>query len=182
MRAFIAIQCPDNLKEQIVKVQDKLKDLGKLKLVEPENLHFTLKFLGNVDEKKIDEIVKILDAVSKINSFEVSLKGIGAFPKINYARVVWIGVDKGIKEMEELHRRIDQELEPLGFRKEKSFSSHLTIARVKEIMNKGKFIKILEENSKNEFGNFNVNGIELMKSELMRTGPLYSLIHRFNLK
>ena len=65
MRAFIAIPCPDNLKKGIVRVQDKIKDLGKLKLVEPENLHFTLKFLGNVDEKKIDNTLLVFVEAKK---------------------------------------------------------------------------------------------------------------------
>ncbi len=180
MRAFIAIPCPGDLRESLVKIQNQIKDLGRIRLVEPENIHLTLKFLGNVDENRIDEIIKCLNKVSKIDGFDISLRGVGVFPKPSYVRVVWVGVGNGGKEIKELHTRIDQELEALGFEREKRFSAHFTIARVKRIEDKKEFIKILNENSKREFGDFYVKGIELMKSELKRTGPVYSLVHRFD--
>ena len=182
MRAFIALSCPDELSESLVEVQDQMKGLGSLKPVEPGNIHLTLKFLGDVDEKKVDRIIECLKGLSGMSGFDVSLAGVGVFPKPSYARVVWVGVDRGNREILKLHKVIDRELAPLGFEGDKRFSAHFTIARVKGIRDKEGFKEILDDYSKTEFGGFHAGGVELMRSELKRSGPVYSLVHRFEFK
>ena len=176
VRAFIAIPCPADVKEEITGIQKEIKTLGDLKLVEPDNIHLTLRFLGEIDAGTIDKISERLDSLSETGGFEISLKGLGVFPKPSYARVIWVGVENGAERIEELHGKIESELKTLGFSGEKEFSSHFTIARVKSI-DKSKLIEILNKNSKREFGSFPADRIELMKSELTPMGPRYSLLH-----
>lgn len=182
VRAFVAINCPESVKGNILRIQEKLKDLGNLKLVEMENLHLTLRFLGEVSDEKLIEIGKKLDSISNFDKFQISLRGVGAFPNQNYIRVVWVGVDNGLNRIKEMHNKIENELNVMGFKKDSRFNSHLTIARVKSIRDKEKLQEILRENSKTEFGGFQVEKIELMKSELTKEGPIYSILREITLR
>ena len=121
------------------------------------------------------------DSLSETGRFEISLKGLGVFPKPSYVRVIWVGVENGADRIEELHGRIESGINPLGFSSEKEFSSHLTIARVRSI-DKAKLMEILDKNSKTEFGSFPADRIDLMKSELTPSGPMYSVLHNTYLK
>ena len=90
MRTFVAIPCPGELKDRIIEFQDRIKNTGKIKLVERENIHLTLKFLGDVDENKIKDIIKILDSISKNEKnkkFKINLCGVGVFPNENYIKI-----------------------------------------------------------------------------------------------
>lgn len=176
VRAFIAIPCPESVRNGITEIQNKIKDLGNLKPVEPENIHLTLKFLGEIDEGMVGKISEKLDSLSGTERFEISLKGLGVFPKPDYVRVIWIGIDKGADRIAELHNRIDSGLNPFGFQNDGNFNTHLTIARVKSIDNKA-LGDILSKNSATEFGSFIADRIELMKSELTPKGPRYSVLH-----
>lgn len=176
VRAFIAIPCPEEIKGEIIEIQTRIKDLGELKLVEPENIHLTLKFLGEVDNGLIDRISEKLDLLSETEKFEISLKGLGAFPGQNYVRVIWVGIDKGADRIEELHGRIDSGLNSLGFPKDTRFNTHLTIARVRSI-DKARLKDILNKNSDKGFGSFPADRIELMKSTLTPKGPEYLVLH-----
>ncbi len=178
VRAFIAINCPESVRENILRIQKRLENIGNIKPVEPKNLHITLRFLGNVSNEELREISKKLDSISSFEKFQISLKGIGAFPNQNYIRVLWIGLDNDSR-IKEIHDKIEDEL---GLKKDNSFSSHLTIARIKSIRDKEKIQRILHENSKTEFGDFQVEKIELMKSELTKKGPIYTSLKEINLR
>lgn len=186
MRAFIAIQCPEGLKDSIVEFQKKIEHTGKLKTVERENVHMTLKFLGDVDENKTDDIIKVLDSIAKDgknNKFKINLSGAGVFPNLSYIKVVWVGVSDGSKEILSLQQQIDEKLAPLKFKKEKDFHPHFTVARVKFLspQDKKEIRNALSENSKTVFGEFEAESFELMKSELTPEGPIYSVVKRFEL-
>lgn len=184
MRTFIAIPCPEELKDKIVEIQKRIKNLGKIKLVERENIHMTLKFLGDTDENKINEIIEILNSVSKnqkIKKFKIHLWGIGVFPNENYIKILWVGISEGSEEILDLHQKIDEQLKSSGFKKDKKFHPHFTIARVKFLKprDKREVQQVLSENSNTDFGSFEVSGFELMKSELTSEGPVYSVIKKF---
>jgi len=181
MRAFIAIPCLEGLKAGMVKVQYKIKGMGKITLVKAENIHLTLKFLGEIDEGKIPEIIEGLESLPDQN-FEISLKGLGVFPNPNYIRVIWIGVENGSDKIIEIHSKIDQRLKELKFKPDRNFHPHLTIARVKFSKKKEELRKVIRENSNTGFGGFQADRIELMQSKLSPKGPKYSLIHRIELK
>jgi 2'-5' RNA ligase len=180
-RGFIAIDIDSFPK--LIQFENEIKNSGaNVKLVEPENLHLTLKFLGDTDEnlsEKIEEIIK--NSVEGTDSFEIQLKGAGVFPNQNYIRVMWIGIRKG-DEIGKIAKKIDEQLLEYGFEKEKrGFSAHLTIARVKSARNKENLLQIIEKYRDIEFGSINVDSIKLKKSELTPEGPIYTTLKQVKL-
>ncbi|MEM3555395.1 MAG: RNA 2',3'-cyclic phosphodiesterase [Candidatus Micrarchaeia archaeon] len=172
MRAFIAVEVSDELREKIATLQKNLSIEG-VKLVEKENLHLTLFFLGEIDERMKERVIQ---AMNKMNfgKFEVSCRGVGAFPSRNYIRVIWVGVEA--PELKKIHSELGKELSQLGFKKEE-FSPHITLARVKFLKDKGALNEFLEENSQSEFGECIVDRIILKKSTLTPEGPIYENVH-----
>ncbi len=172
IRAFISVDIPDGVKKQITKIQDSLPEfLGKK--TEKENLHLTLKFLGEIDEEKAGLVKEKLRSI-KIKKFESVIDEIGVFSE-HFIRIVWIhmgGCDK-------LQKEIDNALEGL-FEKERRFMSHLTIARIKKIRNKKEFLDNLSKIKIKE-SRFIVDKFYLMKSDLNRNGPVYSVLEEFPL-
>lgn len=172
MRLFLAINLPERLRKSLFGLGQGLRNMGELKLVEEENIHITLKFLGEADP---GEVISSLDRV-RFEPFEVSLKGVGAFPNQNYVRVVWAGCEKGSKEIVTLHSEIEKALP--GFEKDREFHSHATLARVKFLKDKEGLRRFLADNNK-EFGSFKAESFDLMKSELSRGGPKYEIVKSF---
>ena len=175
-RGFIAIDIDSFPK--LVQFENEIRNLGaNVKLVEPENIHITLKFLGDTNEEyadRIDEIMK--DAVKNSNPFEIKLKGAGVFPNQNYIKVMWIGIENGEK-IGKIASKIDEKISELGFEKERRrFSAHLTIARVKSAKNKEKLLELIEKYRDIEFGSLKVDTIKLKKSELTPKGPIYTML------
>ncbi len=173
-RGFIAIDIKAT--SQITMFEKEIAKTGAdIKLVEPENIHITVKFLGDTDEKYIDSIEQsIKESVREIKPFPITLKGTGVFPNQNYIKVVWIGIiDNG--RIETIVRAIDEKLEPLGFKKEnRGFSPHLTVGRVKTARNKDQLLKVIGNYQTVEFTLQNVRCISLKKSELTPKGPIYT--------
>jgi 2'-5' RNA ligase len=180
MRAFIAVACPPEAKEKLAEAVERIGPLGDLRVVEKENIHITLRFLGDVEESRLEELINALSTVKK-PGFEVCIKGLGAFPGSGSPRVLWAGAEKGDKELKELHEAVDSAIAPLGYAREERFSSHYTIARVKYLRNKEGMKELLTEYKETVFGCFNVDSFYLMKSVLQRSGPSYSEINRFRL-
>jgi 2'-5' RNA ligase len=173
-RGFIAIDIETLPK--IVEFENEIKNSGAIvKLVEPENIHITLKFLGDIEEEYIEKIEEIMkDSVKESDSFEIQLKGAGVFPNHNYIRVMWIGIKNG-EQIGKIAKNIDEKLSELGFEKDRrGFSAHLTIARVRSAKNKDKLMQIIEKYREIEFANIKVNSIILKKSELTSKGPIYT--------
>jgi len=170
MRTFIAIDIPEKIKKEIIKIQNQLPEF-KGKKTEIENLHLTLKFLGEVDEKKISEVKRRLTEI-ELASFIAEINSIGMFSD----RIVWLGV----RNCNELQKQIDEKLSDL-FEKEKRFMGHLTIARIKELKVRKKFLAKLKKIEIPEI-KFPVRDFNLKKSKLGRPGPVYENIEVYNLK
>ncbi|MDP8011655.1 MAG: RNA 2',3'-cyclic phosphodiesterase [Thermoplasmata archaeon] len=168
MRSFIGIKVPEN--EKITSFQNELKNRFRIKLVEAENLHITLKFLGEIDEKNLDKIIKALRML-EFEKFKVIMKGAGAFPKENNARVIWIGLIS--KELNDLGETVSTILKNYG---DEKFSPHLTVGRLKTPENT---IEVLSKYKNFEFGNIIVESFEIYKSTLTPQGPLYEEIEKF---
>lgn len=171
IRTFIAVELPRNFIPDIEKICSMLKSPG-VKTVDPKLVHITMKFLGDVREDKIEDIVS---ALSKINCrpFEATIKGVGVFPKLSFIRVIWLGAH-GHFEM--LHSEIERVLSPFGFEKDTKFSPHATLARVKD---SGKIKEIVERIKKVgdiDMGTMNVDSICLKKSTLTPEGPIYETL------
>ena len=180
MRAFIAIELSEEIKKTLFQVQSHLRYSGAdVKWVSEENTHLTLKFLGELSEDKIEKVTSILDNIAKnFKTFEISLKDIGAFPKIEFPKVIWVGLDKGAKESAELAARINEALSKIGFAEEtRPFAAHLTIGRVRSAKNKLALKeKLLSYNLPPAAYN-PISSITLFKSTLTPQGPVYSKLH-----
>jgi RNA 2',3'-cyclic 3'-phosphodiesterase len=176
MRCFIAVDLPDFLKAGIVKTQTELSGFDS-KLVEEENLHFTLKFLGDVSEDKID-VMKNRLATIHIPKFNVRLNGVGFFPNDKFIRVVWIGTES--KEFSDLHNDVNNLLSDI-VKKEKPMP-HLTLARIKTQSFREELIEFSKRHEKEDFGSFEVSKILLKKSTVTRNGPVYEDIQRWALQ
>ncbi len=175
MRLFLAINLPERLKKRLFKFAQNLKGFGRLKLVEENNIHLTLKFLG---EAGPEPLIAALRAI-QYKPFMLSLRGVGVFPNPDYIRVVWAGCEKGAQDVITLHNKIEEILKLNDFKKDKDFHPHATLARVKFPNDKRGLVDFIRENQGMEFGEFKVESFELMKSELSRAGPRYELIEGF---
>lgn len=178
MRVFISIDVPEKIKEEIKKIQNQLPDF-KGKFTELENLHLTLKFLGNINEEKLEEIKKKLEEIN-FDSFDTKVDSIGVFDNRNsnsYSRkiIVWLH----LTNCEELQEKIDEKLSEIGFEKEKRFMSHLTIARIKYIKDKERFLEKLKEIEIPK-RDFKVDNFRLKKSTLTKKGPVYETIGEYS--
>lgn len=181
MRAFISISVPENIKKEIIKLQKNLPWFDG-KLTEPENLHLTLKFLGEVDEKDIIEIKRRLSKIS-LKGFVIEIKTLGIFDNQKIIRgrrrgkiILWLYLN----HCEKLQREIDKSLESV-FPREKRFMSHLTIARIRNLKNKKRFLGELKKIKLPPI-KFKVQNFELEQSELFPEGPVYKTIKSFALE
>jgi len=175
-RCFIAINFDEEIKNKIVEIQKQLPEfLGKK--TEIENLHLTLKFLGEIDDDKIKIVQEKLREI-KFKKFFITLDKLGFFSE-KILRIVWLGVDENDKEIFALQKIIDDKLSGL-FEKEKRFMSHLTIARVKRVEDKKRFFEEFEKIKLSEF-KFEVKEFYLIESELKLEAPVYTTINSFKL-
>jgi len=184
VRAFIAITVPQDLKSRIEKVQERLDILDiEVKLVEPENLHYNLKFLGEVTEGDVNKVKAVLDRiVPQHHSFALHVTGMGAFPQTVYARVVWLDVKEGAQQLTALAESIELALADTGFRREeRSFTPHLTLARINSGQHKPELINLLKDESNVDIGTMHIEQVILFKSELTPNGPIYTPIHSVKL-
>ncbi len=171
-RCFISIEFDDNLKEQISKIQDKLPEfIGKK--TEIKNIHLTLKFLGEIEEEKINLVKEKLKEV-KLKSFFAEIDFLGVFSE-KFVKIIWLNINN----CDALQKQIDEKLKNI-FEKEQRFQGHITIARVKKIKDKKKF---LEEFKKINFEKiqFKVDKFHLKESVLTKKGPEYKNIGIFYL-
>lgn len=180
MRTFIAIELSEEIRNALAQIQSHLKYAGAdVKWVEKNNIHLTLKFLGEIDDKKCEKVKAVLDQIAaEFKPFELDLKDIGAFPKIEFPRVIWVGLDKGAKESTEIAKKIDEALSKTGFQEEtRPFAAHLTVGRVRSSKNK----EVLKEKitdyqlpiTKSEI----IPSIILFQSTLTPKGPIYTKLH-----
>ncbi|UCC33456.1 MAG: RNA 2',3'-cyclic phosphodiesterase [Candidatus Bathyarchaeota archaeon] len=178
IRSFIAfdINCK-SLLGKLAEVQSKLANTGaNLKLVKPQNIHITIRFLGDIHPNMVDAVHKEMEKAS-FAPFDVELKGVGVFPNAKYLRIVWAGIHKGSRELGNLFDQLEPRLLKLGFKPEaKGFSPHLTIARVRTARNKRELIRYVEELGDHEFGVLKADCLRLKKSVLTPKGPIYSTL------
>lgn len=175
-RAFIAADIsPSN---ELMDVLGELRSSrADLKVIRPELLHVTLKFLGDTDEALIEDInSRIRASVADIGPFRIRLAGMGAFPSMSNIRVVWVGILDG-KDLAEIARRLDASIGELGFeRDKKGFVPHLTLARARSARNIANVQEILRRNAATDFGEYPIDRILLKKSVLSPQGPTYSVV------
>ena len=178
-RAFIAIEVPDSVIKEVARTQEILVKQNFIgKMTELENLHLTLRFLGEIDNEKLERAGQRLREI-KFNFFEAKLSEIGIFNYRGNPRIVWIKI--GGKEVFELQNKIDDSLAKEGFAKEERFMSHMTIARVKYVKDKKFFLDYVKNIGIKNI-KFDVDKFYLKKSELKESGPIYKDLETFNLE
>ncbi|MBS7614685.1 RNA 2',3'-cyclic phosphodiesterase [Candidatus Bathyarchaeota archaeon] len=178
IRSFIAVDIDDaTVLENLSKIQERLLRTGAdLKLVKPENIHITLKFLGDITMTMVDQIYNEMDQVY-FGPFEIKIKGIGAFPNLRRISIVWAGIHQGNNELRAIFNQLESRLQTLGFKQDyKGFSPHLTIARVRTGKNKELLVRELNCLADYEFGTVAAKCLRLKKSVLTPQGPIYSVL------
>lgn len=183
MRSFIAIELPGEVKASLAEIQQSLKKSGAdIRWVKTDNIHLTLKFLGDIEEKSIPGIVQALKGACRNHKvFSIDISGIGSFPVKKSPRVLWSGIsDNG--ELMQLQAEIDETMASLGFDPERrTFSPHLTIGRFRSSRGRGALLDKIELIKHDSFGLFDVRSIYLIKSDLKPSGAVYSRIGEFPL-
>jgi 2'-5' RNA ligase len=178
VRAFIAVELDPRLLPKVIELQREILSVGAdVKAVEPENIHFTLKFLGEMQQPTIN---KVTDSMNKLdfNSFVIDVSGVGCFPTIRNPRVIWIGVSTGLDDFSQIAKQLDNYLREIGFKSEgERFTAHLTIGRVRSGLNKAALVKKLGDMLNAEVGRMTVGAVKLKKSVLTPRGPIYSTLH-----
>ncbi|MCD6243477.1 RNA 2',3'-cyclic phosphodiesterase [Candidatus Bathyarchaeota archaeon] len=178
LRSFIAFDIEDS--EIVMRLTEAQMEIAKtgadLKLVEPKNIHITVRFLGNISPGIVNKIYGAMENVS-FKPFQVEIKGLGAFPNLRFPRVVWAGIRKGAEELRNIFEQLEPQLRKLGFQPDpKGFSPHITIARVKTGRNKAELAKTLKELAEKEFGVMIAKCLRLKKSTLTPRGPIYTTL------
>lgn len=179
VRLFIAVEVEDhNTLRKIIEVKNRVSSCSSdldLKVVEDENLHITLRFIGEVSEGIVNDVVKVLGCVSGLKKFSIRFRGLGAFPSIGRPRVIWLGVSEGAAQLKEVRDCIERGLRRLGFQAEREeFSPHLTLARVKEFKPSMCLSELFSELSDVDLGTSPITRVKLKKSVLTPRGPIYS--------
>ncbi len=184
MRCFIAIELPEEINEALAELQGKLKRCGAdIKWARPENIHLTLKFLGDTHEDDIEKISgKLLDICSNFDLFEIELAGIGVFPARKSPRVLWAGIKAG-QTIIDLQKEIDSSMIEYGFIPEKrAFSPHLTIGRFRSSKFKEALLNEVRSQQERLLGSFEARSLILYRSELKPSGAEYTKISEALLK
>ncbi len=184
MRTFIAIEIPDEVKKQMAEAQDRLKGSGvEASWTRPEGIHLTLKFLGEVKEQRIPEVMNALaSAAAGMGRFRIEVIGGGAFPNQKNARVVWIGVSGDLDRLMALQSTVEEAMAGLGMeREDRKFTPHLTLGRINYIRSRDAWVGALDALKDIRLSGFEVNAVSLMKSELKRSGAVYTEIGRVEL-
>ena len=184
MRLFIAIEIPDEIKQEMIRVQEQLKKVNVVaSWPRTEGMHLTLKFLGEVPETKIQEIVSGLQTAAEgIGRFRLEVKGVGTFPNPRNARVVWIGLSGNIGKLTQLQEAVEDALAGIGLaRDERKFTAHLTLGRIKQVRSRDQWLAVLAECKDRSLPGFDATAVSLMKSELKPSGAVYTEMSRVEL-
>jgi 2'-5' RNA ligase len=178
VRAFLSIDIDDAvLLSRIAHIQQKLDlQAAKIKLVERENIHFTLRFFGDTPVSKLEAIHTELSKI-QFTPFTIEIAGVGAFPNIKRPRVVWVGLTQNAERMLDLKMEIDDNLGNLGYHPErKKFHAHATFARVRAVRNRAHMIANLESVADETVGMMTVSNFRMTKSTLTSSGPIYETL------
>ena len=176
-RIFIAFDVSDEARDYLFNLQKELSKFVKAKWVEKKNIHLTLKFLGEIDDEKLEKLKKELSKI-KFKRFDVVLDELGVFPDENFTRVIWVGL-KG-EGIFNLQKKIDEELLEL-FSQDQKFTSHITLGRVKAVKDKEKLKEFFSKIKIDEI-KFTVDNFKLYRSELSKDGPKYYLLEEYKLE
>jgi len=181
IRSFVAVECEGDLLPKFMEVQGRLQATGaRMKLVEPENIHLTVKFLGDIEDNQVEEISQVIEGIS-FEPFEFRVEGVGVFPNLRRPATIWAGITDGVGDLAEVFGKVNDGLAKLGFEKDRRrFQPHLTIARIRGGENRDRLVEQLMDLEDFQFGVVKVDRIALKKSVLTRSGPIYTTLTESN--
>jgi RNA 2',3'-cyclic 3'-phosphodiesterase len=181
MRLFIAVDLPNSIRKTLIEIESKLMPLtDSAKWVAPESIHITLKFLGEVPIKKMNDIDEALAGLTW-KPFTVTVHGVGFFPGPRSPRIFWAGMEA--PTMQGLAERLDSRMERLGFEKEKrGFRPHVTLARARDTRMDSALVTAASEYAEHEFGSFTADRIFLVQSTLKPSGAVYNKVKEYLLE
>jgi len=189
IRSFIAIELPAELKLELVQLEAQLKsgEQPGVKWVDPNGIHLTMKFLGNIAVDRVEGITRAMEeAVCGISPFQLKVKELGVFPNFKRVQVAWVGLTGEVDKLAQLQKRIESNLTPLGFAPEsRPFAPHLTLARLRAQTSpdeKQRFGQLIANTTFEAAHTIEVDAINLMKSQLTREGAIYSQINSIRLE
>jgi RNA 2',3'-cyclic 3'-phosphodiesterase len=181
MRSFIAFDLQDEaVLNRLSLIQQLLIETGAdLKLVETQNIHVTVRFLGEISQSTMEKVFEAMKKV-KFTPFNIQIRGLGVFPSLNYPRVVWAGMTEGVEQLKSIFSQLEPQMRALGFEPDThGFSPHLTIARVRSGANKQRLAEVVSKETDYDFGPIKANCLRLKKSQLSPRGPTYSTLKEF---
>ncbi|MDL1962822.1 MAG: RNA 2',3'-cyclic phosphodiesterase [Deltaproteobacteria bacterium] len=184
IRTFIAFKVPKNIISSIKKIQEDIKSYAfKIRWVDPEKIHLTLKFLGNINYTDIEKVGEtLINTVNNYAPISLAVKGAGVFPCIKHPRVIWVGITGEVKKLAGIQKGIEKNLEKLGFPREKRpFKAHLTLGRIKGKIDPKKLLDAMKKNEEFESELFIADKIFLFKSDLQPTGSVHTELKSISL-
>ena len=185
IRTFVAIPIPDAVAVWLQQIQAQLRSPSlKIRWVATANIHLTLKFIGDIDPSRIPEIAAQMHAAAgTIPSFWLEAKGVGAFPNLRKARVLWVGLTGDLERLRILQTNLETGLETVGFNREgRNFRAHLTIGRARQQLDAPTIGASLEPLKDAASGAFRVDRLSLYQSTLKPAGAQYTLLHTVHLE
>jgi 2'-5' RNA ligase len=188
MRVFIAIQLPAAIKETLSGIQHKLKAENlNINWVKAQNLHLTLKFLGDIPCEQLEKIHRIIAEVAGITAgFKIKLEKLGVFPNLRAGRIIWVGANQPPLELKQFAEQLETKLTDTGIpRENRDFCAHITIGRIKNYLGPSDLKKALDKigmDMPDYKWEFDCEKITLFESVLGPAGPTYTALKEFNLK
>ncbi|OGS21335.1 MAG: 2'-5' RNA ligase [Elusimicrobia bacterium RIFOXYA2_FULL_39_19] len=184
MRIFTAVDISGPVKETILNIQNELKNqLPCVKWVEKDNLHITLKFIGDIEDNGLEGIKTAISGIAgNFSSFSIHLTDIGLFPNVKFPKIISAKIEKGNDHLKEISGALNTGLAPLGVEAEKrDFAAHLTVARIKDPQKNKDMLDLVTQKKLNINCSTKINAIMLIQSKITPTGPIYTLLENFNL-
>jgi 2'-5' RNA ligase len=179
MRAFIALCLPKDVISALADLQGRLRGFGiKMKYTDPQNIHLTLKFLGQVPVSEISVVSAALeDAAADFSKMELSARGLGVFPGVRRPRVMWTGISGHTDQLQSMHLAVERRMADLGFAKEdRRFTGHLTLGRFKAKADPVRIADAIAKFGDFAAGPFDAASVELFESTLTPKGPVYRVV------
>lgn len=183
-RLFLAVDLPEDVRGQISELLRRMRSrLPSVRWVRPDQLHITLKFLGDTPD---DQVERVRDEVHQklrlSRSFSLSAQGFSAFPSPEKARILWVGLSGEMDQLRQLATRLDECCATLGYPMERRpFSGHITLGRLKPGANPRPDPALFHKMDVGRLGEFRVSEVVLYESDLRPTGPVYGALERFRL-
>jgi 2'-5' RNA ligase len=185
LRTFIGVDIGKAIRDRVVALQENLARVAaEVKWVEPENLHVTLLFLGEVDDREVPAVCRVVaEQVQQHSAFSMSIEKVGCFPNPRRPRVLWVGVGEGTQELCAVHDDLEPPLLDLGCyrREERHYTPHITLGRVRGERPPSGLADALSRNAGWQGGQIHVREIQVMSSELTPQGPIYTVLSRAKL-